>query len=338
MNQLNSPGAISKTITLDGCLGKLIITEDVQNQIDYLHSKTTGKEWGGVFTYTAEGKIEDLANMVFTIQNIYLMDVGTYAHTGYSYEGFSKMYKTIPNTELDVRIGGLHSHHSMGAFFSGEDLQEIANNSAIYDYYLSLVVDTRGTYKAKVGIPVVEESKTITIKDGNGGTYAVKLNNTSNTVYVINVDVANNIKDVNIPAWFKTRFDELNIIKPPVFYEETTWPQSYKTGVKSTTPTSGYPVDFVCAVLSATDLYDALSWKYRDIDLEELELSLADSNEMEDLIKQECQFVTVNSKTISQVLYSSATLLANTLIAKDKSVDKVVELFRTYARSYSSQV
>ena len=334
--QSNSIGKIGKTTPLKGFLGKLIITKEVQDQIDYLHGKVIGKEWGGVFTYTTEGNIKDLANMVFTVHNIYLMDIGTYAHTGYSYEGFSKIYKTIPNTDLDIRIGGIHTHHTMGAFFSGEDMNEIATNSPIYDYYLSLVVDTRGTYKAKVGIPVVEEKSTATIKDGQGGTHTINIKQDNNNVFVIDVDVETALVNVDIPKWFQDRFTELEAIKKPIIPVNT---YGYMSGTTYVKPTANQlpekTVLFVCKLLRAFNLYDAISYDYIDVDLEEIENVLCDHEELVDLIYK-VYGTSVTKKEVYDTLNSAKKLLEVYVSTGYKSLSSIIALLDIYAREYSS--
>lgn len=331
-------------VTLTGVLGKIVVNKEVQNQIDFLHAKTTGKEWGGVFTYTAEGNISNLKDMVFTILNIYVMDVGTYAHTGYSYDGLSKLYKTIPNTDLDVRIGTIHTHHNMGAFFSGEDLQEIANNASIYDYYLCLVVDTKGTYKAKVGIPTTEKTTVAFIKDGNGGTYEIKVKSSKSPIYVMDVEIDNIMPDISVPAWFNDRFNEVNVVKPLPYrsWEEPTgyW-DGYQSKFKSPTTyvKSDPTIDFILEFLDVADIVEAVYHNYTKEDLEDIEFALSDIHILLQIMEEHFDTTSKNFNVVDTLKKCSKLLKdACTSYKGVKNIHEVTELIDKYAREYSSQI
>ena len=340
-----STNPTSALVTLTGVLGKIVISKEVQNQIDFLHSKTVGKEWGGVFTYTAEGNISNLKDMVFTILNIYVMDVGTYSHTGYSYDGFSKLYKTIPDTDLDVRIGTIHSHHNMGAFFSGEDMQEIANNSGIYDYYLCLVVDTKGTYKSKVGIPTTEKATTALIKDGNGGTYEIRIKSPKSPIYVMDVEVDNIMPDVSVPTWFNDRFNEVNIVKP-LPYRSWEEPLNYygryplnitKPAISSTKPDA--VINFTLELLGADSIVEAVYHNYTAEDLEDIDFALSDIHTLIQIMEEHFDTAAKNF-SIADTLKKCSKILkdAQASYPDNRNIYKIVELIDKYAREYTSQI
>lgn len=41
----------------------------------------------------------------------------------------------------ECRIGHIHSHNTMGVFFSGTDWGELEDNAPNHNYYLSLIVN-----------------------------------------------------------------------------------------------------------------------------------------------------------------------------------------------------
>ena len=339
-NTFTSP--TNSLVTLTGVLGKIVITKEVQNQIDFLHSKTVGKEWGGVFTYTAEGNISNLKDMVFTILNIYVMDVGTYSHTGYNYDGFSKLYKTIPNTDLDVRIGTIHSHHTMGAFFSGEDMKELADNSNVYDYYLCLVVDTKGTYKAKVGIPTTEKATTALIKDGNGGTYEIKVKSPKSPIYVMDVEIDNIMPDVSVPTWFSDRFNEVNVVKPLPYrsWEEPLhYYGRYPTNSGKLPPKSDSTINFILELLAVSDIVEAVYHNYTKDDLSDIELALSDIHILLQIMEEHFDTTAVNFNVVDTLKKCSKTLKdACTSYQGVKNIYKVIGLIEKYVEEYTSQI
>jgi hypothetical protein len=87
--------------------------------------------------------------------------------------------------EDDVRMGSIHSHHNMGAFFSGTDDTELRSGSDSGDFYLMLIVNnTLGDWVAKVGFSVeVKKSWTSIFKFKNDKTLS-KEGSSENSEYV----------------------------------------------------------------------------------------------------------------------------------------------------------
>lgn len=63
--------------------------------------------------------------------------------------------------EEGVYQGLMHSHHTLGAFFSGTDLSTLAEEGTDRTHFVSLIIDTRGKYVAAI-TRVVEELLTAT--------------------------------------------------------------------------------------------------------------------------------------------------------------------------------
>ncbi len=137
---------------------KLVITPSFKNQIDYLHQKEGSKEWSGELITSEEGVITDLDNWTITCQSIFLADIGSGAFTGYEVDkgGFKAvdivdMFDAYPDLlEGKLKNQHIHTHHSMGAFFSGTDWENLHDRALAANYFMMLVVDFKGTYKAKV--------------------------------------------------------------------------------------------------------------------------------------------------------------------------------------------
>lgn len=106
-------------------------------------------EWSGVLFYKVEG---DFTSPEFKIicQDILLMDIGEGAHTQFTTERLIADYMADHIELLDCYNGLVHSHHVLGAFFSGEDRGTIQQEGINRNNFVSLVVDTRGTYVAAI--------------------------------------------------------------------------------------------------------------------------------------------------------------------------------------------
>ena len=130
---------------------ELIIDKELQAQIAYLHNKHEGVEWCGMLFYEVEeGDMRDISKMKIRAKRIYLIDVGSAGYTsGDLDEKLLDFYDQYPET-MDMRMGFIHTHHGMSAFFSGTDMQELHDNTDKYNFYLSLIVNHKTQYCAKI--------------------------------------------------------------------------------------------------------------------------------------------------------------------------------------------
>lgn len=132
--------------------GKLLLSKKLQGQIDYLHDKVGNFEWIGILLFKKlGGDISDPSNLVLRADRVFLMDIGTPGHTQatVSAEEVLNMYDEVPDI-LELRQGLIHTHHTMDTFFSAEDWSELNDNTPLHNYYLSLIVNFKGAYTAKV--------------------------------------------------------------------------------------------------------------------------------------------------------------------------------------------
>jgi hypothetical protein len=133
---------------------KIVITKELQTLISYYHNKFGAIEWSGPLFYEiVNGSIETPESLVINALHVHLMNVHSAGYTEYDFtpENFMDVFDDFPDL-LGKKIGHLHTHHSMETFFSGTDTTELHDNSAKYNYYLSLIVNFNGKYTAKIAI------------------------------------------------------------------------------------------------------------------------------------------------------------------------------------------
>lgn len=136
-----------------GVIGKIIITKELEHIIDSLHSKVGKSEWSGPLFYKLKsGNLKDLKDLVFEANFMYPMDIGSTAETGFDWSGEMIDAYGINSDAINSSIGHIHSHHNMGAFYSGVDDAEVRKNAPNFNYYLTLIVDFTKTYKCKLAI------------------------------------------------------------------------------------------------------------------------------------------------------------------------------------------
>jgi hypothetical protein len=147
---------------------KLVISDRIMQTIAFLHSKED-VEWSGLLFYSVkEGSIDEPEKLLIRVEDLYLMDVGSHSYTEYDFGAeMMDVYDKIPQANpihcIDnglepYKMGHIHTHHSMPTFFSGEDMGELKNNAGAYNYYLSLIVNFKRDYEAKIAISTTVES------------------------------------------------------------------------------------------------------------------------------------------------------------------------------------
>lgn len=132
---------------------KLIISKEIQSQIMFLHNKVQDIEWSGIlFHSVVSGNINDPENLVLKAEKIYLKDIGVSTYTEFETdEKIIDFYDSYPEA-INWKMSLIHTHHSMQAFFSGTDTQELHDNAGKYNYYLSLIVNHKSQFCAKIAI------------------------------------------------------------------------------------------------------------------------------------------------------------------------------------------
>lgn len=141
--------------------GRIILPINVINQIMYLNAYIGKTEWSGILIYdVVSGHPSKPLEFVLKAKHIFLMDIGSGTFTQYETDGdIVDIYDNIEGA-MDMKIGHVHSHHDMGAFFSGTDNDELMENVDKHNYYVSLIVNFSGNYVAKVAF--LSEVKTLT--------------------------------------------------------------------------------------------------------------------------------------------------------------------------------
>lgn len=131
----------------------LIISKELQSQIMFLHNKIKDIEWSGNLFYSiVSGNITDPDNFVIKAEKIFLGDIGVGTYTEMTTdETIIDFYDAYPDA-ITWKQGYIHTHHSMQTFFSGTDMQELYDNAGSHNYYLSLIVNHKSEFCAKIAI------------------------------------------------------------------------------------------------------------------------------------------------------------------------------------------
>jgi hypothetical protein len=194
--------------------GRVIVTPELSAQIDALHKAHPGNEWSGVLVFEPiNDEITTPNEVVLKALAVFPMDFGSPGYTEYDLgEELLTIYDLFPeadpaNGTPTLKLGQIHSHHTMSSFFSGTDDSELRDNAGKYDYYFSLIVNVSGQYVAKVAFEAdlpqtlkVWDKKTATMKEI-----------TQEPLPILAVFDVNVIKGyVDVPAWFT---DQIGVLK-----------------------------------------------------------------------------------------------------------------------------
>ena len=205
---------------------KLIVPRKVEEKIRYLIRKFPSTEWSGVLFYTHTGKFED-GSLEIHCQDIYPMDLGTGTFTDFKMDESVIGYIAENFDLFGCDMGLVHSHHSLGAFISGTDSNTIRAEGNDTNCFVSLVVDTKGTYVAAL-TRKIKEKKQVTTADmgssyeffGEGSINLADSQHKTSTVEVVDREIIEyfmldvQVEQVDNPlAYLDTRFEEIQSTK-----------------------------------------------------------------------------------------------------------------------------
>jgi hypothetical protein len=199
---------------------KMIISQKALNNINYLHSQCGKLEWSGMLLYKIEGSIDKLNDLEVEVEDILLCDIGSHSFTSYSHvDHYDQLEELFPNYSMfshkkwngttvkkGYKVGQIHTHHHMDAFFSGTDMQELADNTVNFGLYVSLIVNWTGNYCAK-GAFMAQSSSRVNLKLSDFPTNFEIVDNKQELI-TFDFDI-----DFQTPNWMKQKVAELLELK-----------------------------------------------------------------------------------------------------------------------------
>lgn len=206
---------------------KVLMPDEVLHKIKYLCNAISQVEWSGILLYKVEGSIKTPKKLALVLKDIIPMHKGTQAYTEYTFNepkrdttGYDDRMidyfnENMHALEEDWKIGHIHSHNNMNVFFSGTDTEELRDNSPSHNFYLSLIVNNRMDFCAKVSfIATVQKeiSAPYTALDENGIEYSVntsKFTVKKEKMYVYDCDIEANREVIKVDDFFTKSVGEI---------------------------------------------------------------------------------------------------------------------------------
>lgn len=107
------------------------------------------REWSGACFYKYV-KADNMEDTVLEIVDFTLQDIGSATYTEYNIDSDTASYfAEHVDSLIGCKVGLLHSHNSMAAFFSGTDMATLKEQAFQCNNVLSIVVNNEGSYVAK---------------------------------------------------------------------------------------------------------------------------------------------------------------------------------------------
>lgn len=128
-------------------LYKMVIPAEVEQKFRYLLDKIHNIEWSGILFYTCEGNLTD--GLTITCKDVLPMNIGSSTFTEFEVNDEVLPYM-LENDLMDCKQSLVHSHHSMSTFFSGIDMDTLADEGLERNNFVSLIVNNDGNYSAAI--------------------------------------------------------------------------------------------------------------------------------------------------------------------------------------------
>lgn len=193
-----------------GKIGKIVIPEKIENYINYLHKTIGATEWSGILFYKlTSGNINKLKDLVFQVEMIYPMNIGTSAYTEFDYNSEVMNAYDISEELISCSTGHCHTHHTMSTFYSKDDTEELLGNCKNFNYYITLIVNFAKDYKCKIAFPTkAKVNKEYTIKNNEGKFIKAKSSLEEEIILVGDLDIEFENK-IETEEWIVKRVAEL---------------------------------------------------------------------------------------------------------------------------------
>jgi len=222
----------------------LVLPDEILHKIKYLCKNIPKVEWSGPLFYTHKGTITDPKNFEITIQDILPLDKGTAGYTSYTLDNRFVDYMMEDDKRLDWNMGHIHSHNTMGVFFSGVDTDELVDNAPCYNFYLSLIVNNYMDMVARVAFETTVEHTVKNVPqwaiNQEGGKFIFKKEEVKvekKYIYYYDCEIKSSKEVITVDDAFKFRVEEILKEKPVKVFTYTPVVKSVNTPTTTPAPT-----------------------------------------------------------------------------------------------------
>lgn len=131
----------------------LVITNNVYKKIQQWCKICPRLEWSGYLFYHIEGSLKN-KDLKITTDDFLVLNIGDSTATTFTVTPEVTLFM-VDNNLVDSKIGLIHSHNQMAAFFSATDNNTLLEEGSNTCNFLSLIVNNAESYVARVTSQIV---------------------------------------------------------------------------------------------------------------------------------------------------------------------------------------
>tara|TARA_R110001632_G_scaffold13873_2_gene47231 strand:- start:7835 stop:8665 length:831 start_codon:yes stop_codon:yes gene_type:complete len=141
----------------------------MKDKVAFLLNRYKTEEWSGPAWYRIEEEKDGFPSLV-TLEYFCTLDLGDGTSTEIDAEDLGEilpqLYKDMPHLK-ECKLGLIHSHHNMGAFFSGTDISTAKECATKEGLYFSTVVAYKGDELTVFGFSYIDRINQTHFVEGN---------------------------------------------------------------------------------------------------------------------------------------------------------------------------
>lgn len=141
----------------------------------FIISKSFDREWSGTLFCEVHGNIGD-EDFKITAHDFFLQDIGSSGYTEYETDSTLIEYMESNPELLEYQRHKIHSHNTMSCFHSTTDMSDIHDNIEFYNFLLSVVINNKTEFDAKIASvgTISTPSEVIKLKGNEGNLVTLK--------------------------------------------------------------------------------------------------------------------------------------------------------------------
>ena len=193
---------------------QIVLSEKVWDKMQYLCTHISKVEWSGCIFYDIKGSLFKPKTISINVLDLIPLDKGSETFTTYNFDERVLNYM-VAMDYLEYKIGHTHSHHNMNTFFSGTDLSELYDNSETIKPYLSIIINNRYEFSAKLAFRTTRTSvNKYSYQDINYNPCEATELLEEEVIMIYDCDVITPKKELTVDEFFLKQFEAIN--KPKV--------------------------------------------------------------------------------------------------------------------------
>ena len=153
----------------------VVFKNSLMSKLWFIISKCFDREWSGTLFCEVHGNLGD-ADFKITAHDFFLQDIGSSGYTEYETDFTLIEYMEANPQLLEYQRHKIHSHNVMSCFHSGTDMSDIHDNIQYYNFLLSVVINNKTEFDAKIASvgTIASPAEVIKLKGNEGKLVTLK--------------------------------------------------------------------------------------------------------------------------------------------------------------------